>query len=204
MRSIFKSLYFRIFFLICFWIIWFSIYTWLNARGTITGVHWNSPGIYLPSAVYPYVFGMLLLIVLPFIFNLASNRFYGLLLIYTATSIIIFAIYYYYPVYMLRREYTGTLFADILMRWIVGMDDPANCFPSNHCALATLGYIGVQISTVPRWIKYSVLVLTIIVCLSTVLVGQHYWIDIPAGILVSVATYLLFVKILKLKVVSWI
>ncbi len=168
------------------------------------GVHWTSPEIYLPLAVYPYVFGMLLLIILPFVFNLASNRFYRLLLIYTATSIIIFAIYYFYPVYMLRQEYQGPLLADKLMRRIVGMDDPANCFPSNHCALATLGYIGVEISSASRRVKYSTLILTILVCLSTVLVGQHYWIDIPTGIAVSILTYFLVEKILKLKAVSWI
>jgi membrane-associated phospholipid phosphatase len=178
------------------------IYTWLNNRGTLLGIHWTSPGIYLPIAVYPYVFGMIILIIFPFIFNLTSPRFYGLLLIYTAVSIIIFTIYLIYPVYMLRQEYTGTLFADKLMRCIVGLDDPANCFPSNHCALATLGYIGVRISNIALWVKHSTLVLTILVCLSTVLVGQHYWIDIPAGILLSILTYFLFTKIIKLKVVS--
>lgn len=109
-----------------------------------------------------------------------------------------FTIYYFYPVYMLRRDYEGPLLNDALMRWIVGMDDPANCFPSNHCSVATLGYIGVQISQAPKWLKIETLILTLLVCLSTVLVGQHYWIDIPAGIGLSALIYFIYTKIFKI------
>ena len=182
-----------------FWLVWFWIYAWLNARGVQTGIHWKSPDIYIPVMVYPYVFGMLILVILPFACNFKSKKFYPLLLLYISVSIMMFAIYYFYPVYMLRREYTGTLFADVMMRGIVGMDDAANCFPSNHCALATLGYIGTQISNAPRWLKGGTLLLTLLVCLSTVLVGQHYWIDIPTGIGLSVLIYFISKNFLKLE-----
>jgi membrane-associated phospholipid phosphatase len=181
-----------------FWMVWFWIYAWLNARGVQTGIHWKSPDIYIPVMVYPYVFGMLILVILPFACNYKSKKFYPLIWLYISVSIVMFAIYYFYPVYMLRREYSGTLFADVLMRWIVGMDDAANCFPSNHCALATLGYIGILLSNAPRWLKVGTLVLTLLVCLSTVLVGQHYWIDIPTGIGLSVLIYFKSKKLFNL------
>lgn len=167
----------------------------------MTGIHWKSPDIYIPIMVYPYVFGMLLLVILPFVYNFATKRFYRLLLLYAITSLVMFGVYYFYPVYMVRRDYEGTLIADGLMRWIVGMDDPANCFPSNHCAISTLGYIGVQISDAPRWLKGATLILALLVCLSTVLVGQHYWIDIPAGIGLSVFVYFILSRFHKIKVV---
>ncbi|MCF7912825.1 MAG: phosphatase PAP2 family protein [Candidatus Cloacimonetes bacterium] len=183
--------------------IWFGIYAWLNARGVLTGIHWKSPDIYIPIMVYPYVFGMLVLVILPFAYNFSSKIFYRLLLLYAIVSLVMFIIYYFYPVYMLRRDYAGELFADALMRRIVGLDDPANCFPSNHCALATLGYIGVQISAAPRLLKIATLLLTLLVCLSTVLVGQHYWIDIPTGIGLSAVIYFIYSRNNTFKVESW-
>lgn len=186
--------------LILFWLVWFAIYQPLNARGAQVGVHWISPNIYIPAMVYPYVFGMAILAWIPWFWNWKTDRFYKLLLLYTYTSVLMFSIYYFYPVYMLRRSYEGLLLADALMRWIVGMDDPANCFPSNHCAVSTLGFIGIAISTAPKWVKWLTGALAGIVCLSTVLVGQHYWIDIPAGIILSVLTYFIVYKVILKKI----
>lgn len=188
--------------LILFWIVWFWIYSLLNSRGAQIGIHWDAPNIYIPLMVYPYVFGMLILVVFPFALHLGTDRFFKILGYYCITSLIMFAIYYFYPVYLLRREYTGPLIADALMRWIVGMDDPANCFPSNHCAVATMGFITVYIAKIPAWLKQTTGILTVVVCLSTVLVGQHYWIDIPTGIALAVIVYFIIFKFSKIKVVS--
>ena len=179
--------------------VWFWIYSLLNARGARIGINWQAPGIYIPMMVYPYVFGMLLLVILPFTFNVKTRNFYPLLLLYLITSIFMFAVYYIFPVKIIRRDYGGPLFADYLMRLIIGLDDPGNCFPSNHCAVATLGYIGMRISKAQGWIKTVTLFLTLLVCLSTVLVGQHYWIDIPSGIALAVTTYLIFKRFLNIS-----
>ncbi|MBN1296609.1 phosphatase PAP2 family protein [bacterium] len=201
-RSLADTVVVKLSFLMCFWLIWFTTYSWLNARGTRTGVYWQSPGIYVSWFVYPYVFGMAALIILPWFFNWIKPRFFSLMILYIITSLILFLVYYFYPVMMTRRSYDGPGVPDTLMRWIIGLDDPANCFPSNHCALATLGCIGVYIRTrspVWRWMAGT---LTGIVCLSTVLVGQHYWIDIPSGILTSLLTYRLMAECGGFKVES--
>lgn len=195
-----SRIFIRLSILLAFWIIWFVIYSFLNSRGSQIGIHWKSPDIYVPIMVYPYVFGMALLVILPFAFHLTDDGFYNLLFLYLITSITMFVIYYIYPVFMIRREYAGPLIADALMRWIVGMDDPANCFPSNHCAISTLGYIGIHFSKAAGWLKILTFGLALSVCLSTVLVGQHYWIDIPTGIGLSLVLSFFLIKIVKLKV----
>lgn len=199
MGQIFSRSYVKLSVLALFWLIWFSFYAWLNARGAKMGIHWVAPDIYIPLMVYPYVFGMLILVFLPFIYNFSTSPFYRLIGLYTVTSIIMFAVYFFYPVYILRREYGGSLVSDFLMRMIVGMDDPANTFPSNHCSVATLGYIGVQISRAPNWMKLSSLILAILVSLSTVLVGQHYWVDVPAGIGLSAGVFFLYSRFIKIR-----
>ncbi len=128
------------------------------------------------------VFGMALLVIIPFALYIPDKSFFRFLLIYGVATIVMFTIYYIYPVVMMRRVYDGNLFVDMLMRWIVGMDDPANCFPSNHCAIATLGCVAILFRNLSKSINIATIALTAFVCLSTVLVGQHYWIDIPAGI----------------------
>ena len=170
---------------ILFWIIWFYFYSLINSHGAEMGTYWNAPGIYFPVMVYPYVFGMALLVIIPFALYIVDDQFYRFLLIYFIMTVIMFTIYYIFPVVMLRREYSGTLLADKLMRWIVGMDDPANCFPSNHCAIATLGCIAILFKNVSKTFKIITIIVTVLVCLSTVLVGQHYWIDVPAGVILA-------------------
>jgi membrane-associated phospholipid phosphatase len=198
-KKIFVNYFLKIASLLFFWFIWFTIYSLLNARGARVGIHWQAPDIYLSFMVYPYVFGMAFLLIIPWFFHWKISDYFYLLKLYTITSSIIFLVYYFYPIYMVRHSYDGLSGADGLMRWIVGMDDPANCFPSNHCALATIGFLGVYRSHSTLIFKLIILILTAIVCLSTVLVGQHYWLDIPTGIAVPLIVYFVMNKYLKRK-----
>jgi len=177
--------------LIGFWIIWYRIYAWLNARGALIGTSWNPPDIYVPLAVYPYTFGGLLLPFLPFFWNWRGDRFAKLLTIYVIANTIAFTIYWLYPVYMNRITYDSPAFADSLMRLITSVDNPANCFPSGHCLFATLGFLGVWKGGAGRITTWATGVLAVVVCVTTVLVGQHYWMDIPAGIATGVFAFMI-------------
>ncbi len=71
-----------------------------------------------------------------------------------------------------------------------------NLFPSYHCLISVYCYLGVrkQPEISPGFRSYS-LVMAILISLSTVLTKQHYFIDVPGGIAVSVGCYALMERL---------
>ena len=79
----------------------------------------------------------------------------------------------------------GGVFA-ALTRMIFAADLPGNLFPSIHCLESWICFRGaIGMKRVPRWYAPAMLMLTLLVCASTVLVKQHVLMDIPAAILVA-------------------
>lgn len=162
--------------------VWFAAYSALNARGVSIGVHWEPSGLWVPALVYPYVFGAGALLVLPLVWNWPAYKFYPMLLGFAVAMVVALVVYYFYPVVMDRREYFGSDLPSRLMRMVVGADDPANCFPSSHCMFAALGAWYVWAGGANRFASIACAALAASICLGTVLVGQHFWLDIPGGI----------------------
>lgn len=70
-----------------------------------------------------------------------------------------------------------------LLNFIYNIDQPTNLFPSIHCLVSWLCFVGIRKSSrVPRWYKVLSCVLALLVVLSTQFTKQHYWIDAAAGI----------------------
>ena len=89
-----------------------------------------------------------------------------------------------YPTEIVRLEVTGSDIFSALTRLIYGLDAPNNLFPSIHYLESWLCFRGLcKIEHMPKRIKIGAFVFTALVCASTVLVRQHYLLDIPAGIL---------------------
>lgn len=91
-----------------------------------------------------------------------------------------------YPTQIVRPYPTvGDVFS-ALTRLIYRLDAPNNLFPSIHCLECWLGVRGIaQIERIPKSYKIFALIFSLIVFASTVLVRQHYLLDIPAGILTA-------------------
>ena len=71
-----------------------------------------------------------------------------------------------------------------LTRFIYSMDASVNLFPSIHCLESWMCFRGSQgLKKVPKWYKYFIFFFSVCVCLSTVFVKQHVFIDIIGGIL---------------------
>ena len=189
----------RVIVLFAMWTAWYIVYAYLNAKGAKTGISWQAPGIFVPIAVYPYIFGSLLLIFLPLFWNWGYDRFIRLVVGYVLVIVISSLVYWLYPVYMKRITYDGPGLPRLLMRMVTAADDPANCFPSSHCMFATLGFIYVWASGANKWVTIFSAVVAIMVCISTVLVGQHYWVDIPGGIAAAVISYVLSRVLIQAK-----
>lgn len=72
-----------------------------------------------------------------------------------------------------------------LTRFIYSMDAPVNLFPSIHCLESWMCFRGsLGLKKVPKWYSYFTFFFSVLVCLSTVFVKQHVFVDIIGGILV--------------------
>ena len=70
-----------------------------------------------------------------------------------------------------------------LLKAIYGIDAPVNLFPSMHCLLSWFSWIAVRdVQSMPKWYQIFSFVFAIVVCISTVTVKQHFFIDIIGGV----------------------
>ena len=120
------------------------------------------------------------------VMNLAEDkthgyRFAGAYILNLLISAVVFVAY---PCTMVRPETTGTGLFDLWVRFTYWIDSPTNLMPSLHVSINYLcwrGTVGCQ--RIPKWFKWMMFIILILVCFSVVLVKQHVLIDIPTGLL---------------------
>lgn len=92
----------------------------------------------------------------------------------------------------------GDDFFGKLLQLVYGLDGGTlayNLFPSFHCMLSTLSYLGVmRRKEIPLWFRVYSLVTAILIYCSTVFTKQHYVADIFGGVAVAVAFYFFAAK----------
>lgn len=82
-----------------------------------------------------------------------------------------------------RPEITGNDIWSKLTAQIYSVDTPSNLFPSLHCLSSWICFrAALKMKSAPKWYAPSQLVFSILVFASTVLIKQHFVVDIPAGI----------------------
>lgn len=90
------------------------------------------------------------------------------------------------PTTNVRPEVVGDGIIETLMRFIYSMDAPTNLFPSIHCLVSWMCFIGIRRSKkVPFWYKVFSCVFAILVFISTQYTKQHYILDVFAGVLIA-------------------
>ncbi len=182
--------------LILFFSTWWITYDLINrhsAAGPHT-IHWFRPVDAYPAIIQPwtaviYVFGGLLLPVLPFAFNWEKSKFLFVIVCYTITSSIAFNCYLLWPVGMTRPLFTGDSWGEHLMKMVFKVDMEANCFPSSHTFFAVLGALLVSWGGAGRIVRRLTWLLAVAVCVTTVTTGQHYFIDILGGVGAALAGF---------------
>lgn len=94
------------------------------------------------------------------------------------------------PTTNIRPQVPGTdIFSD-LVRLIYRADLPANLFPSIHCLVSWLCFIGIRKSEkIPLWYKIFSCLFAILICASTQFTKQHYLADVAGGILIAELCY---------------
>ena len=82
-----------------------------------------------------------------------------------------------------------------------------NLFPSFHCMISVFCYLGVRKrEEISKGTRIYTLVSTIIICISTVCIKQHYFVDVVGGVLLAIICFTavkrsnISLKILKTKI----
>ena len=99
------------------------------------------------------------------------------------------------PTTNVRPEVTGSDLSSMVMRFVYSMDRPTNLFPSIHCLVSWMCFIGIYNSRkIPKWYKVFSCLFAIAVCASTQFTKQHYIVDVFAGITIGQMCYVLVGK----------
>lgn len=113
-------------------------------------------------------------------------------------KVVCFICYIVYPTTNTRPEIIGTDIWAQLMNLLYRIDEADNLFPSIHCLVSWLCYIGVRGNKkVPLWIRVTFCVCAVAVFISTLTTKQHVIYDVVAGFLLIEVTYQISRLLLK-------
>ena len=94
------------------------------------------------------------------------------------------------PTTNVRPEITGDGLWAMGMKLLYSIDDADNLFPSIHCLVSWLCWVGVRtdksVPLVYRWISF---VLAVAVCVTTLSTRQHVMVDVISGVLLAEVCY---------------
>lgn len=141
----------------------------------------------IPFVPQMFFFYMLVYILPPFIFIILKSKkqIYKAFLAFVICSGIHFLFFIFMPVkYTLRPELeTFQGYFSQMLSFIYKVDEPYNNFPSMHVSFAFLSYY--TIKSFYKKYKMAFLLSAIFISASTVLVKQHYIVDVLAAILLA-------------------
>lgn len=116
-----------------------------------------------------------------------ADRFFAALLL---TKLICLLFFIFFPASIERSEPVGSSPSMLLLRLLYVFDTPDNLFPSVHCLLAWLCWIGLRgKKEFPFALRAAALAMAAAVCVSTLTVRQHVILDVFAGILLAELGY---------------
>lgn len=96
------------------------------------------------------------------------------------------------PTTNVRPEVTGMTVWDELMRALYRVDAADNLFPSIHCLVSWLCWVGVRRrKDVHVVYRYASLVMAVMVCISTLTTKQHVIYDVIGGVALAEICYLI-------------
>ncbi len=127
-----------------------------------------------------------------YISKIGRIHFYKFVTTIYITYTVCAIIYCIFPTTIVRPEVDVNSFSTFVLNYIYISDTPTNLFPSMHCMVSWLCFIGLRgINYVPRSFKVVSFVLAALVCISTLVVKQHYVVDLISGIALAEIGYFL-------------
>ena len=105
-------------------------------------------------------------------------------------KVVCLACFLLFPTTNVRPEVAGGGLFAALMRFLYWVDAPVNLFPSIHCLVSWLCFIGVRRDK-KRSLAFKLLVLAgaVAICLSTLTTKQHVFWDVVSGVGLAELTY---------------
>lgn len=176
-----------------YYLVWFWAYDAINTFVTSPDrtFRLTSPAVIWPAIIQPwtaviYLAGGAVFPAVPFLYHLKTWRgFASAMVRVSLTSLLSFAIYCAWPLSIVRPEFAGGTLGERIMLWVFSVDKAGNCFPSSHVYFSVLGALHVYSSGAGRVARWFWSLFALAVCITTVTTGQHYFIDIPAGVAVA-------------------
>ena len=174
-------------------LLFFELYYPLNAftasRETwkpLTALDEAAP--FIPAFVFAYVSIYYISVVPAFLFR-SRWVLRRAIVAYTTMSVISFIIFLLFPVEMVLRPQLveGESFASWLLAMIYAVDHPYNCCPSLHVGLALMGAF--TIDCVDKRFGRIAWAIAFLVCISTLVIKQHYIIDVIVGYVVAYGSF---------------
>ena len=99
-------------------------------------------------------------------------------------------VFFLYPTTNTRPEYVGSGFWGFAMKLLYWIDSPDNLFPSIHCLVSWLCWVGVRNrKDISAWYRCASLGMALAVCISTLTTRQHVIVDVIGGIALAEASY---------------
>lgn len=150
--------------------------------------------------VYFYIGWYLMLFFVPFIFYKHDELNFNKYILATFISITVCGIIYFcFPTLIIREPIAVNNITTFLIDLIYKLDTPAlNCLPSMHCLISFLFMIYSTLSKkLPTQYKCFINVFSILVVVSTVLIKQHFIIDVVTALIISIIISVIVNKKIK-------
>ena len=174
----------------------FAVYSGCNALTR----NWNLHSLAIPLdnqiPLIPWTiviyFGCYIFWIIGYLYNAAMDKrhCYRFLMADWLAKAVCFICYVVYPTTNTRPEIVGSDIWAQLMRFLYSMDAADNLFPSIHCLVSWLCYIGIRGNKkVPQWIRTTFCICAIAVFISTLTTKQHVIYDVVAGVILIEVTY---------------
>lgn len=94
------------------------------------------------------------------------------------------------PTTNVRPEVMGNGAAEHIIQFVYWIDAPTNLFPSIHCLVSWMCFIGIRgKSYIPKWYRAFSCLFAIAVFASTLFTKQHFVVDVIAGVILAEICY---------------
>lgn len=155
---------------------------------------------FIPFFVIFYVMAYALWAITPFLLrNIEIHKYNKWFLAVIIMYLITFITYIIIPTTIQRPLIEGDSFFEYCVNLIYLSDSPekpTNLFPSMHCWLSVMCYLGLRNIKLENsnkaniLFKTMILVLVILICLSTQFIKQHYIVDLISGVILPIIVYI--------------
>ena len=128
--------------------------------------------------------------------RMGKNYFYNFLANVVIGYLISGIIFCIYPTYITRPSLDNINgFGKLFMTYVYNTDTPVNLFPSMHCQISWYCFLAVYgHKEINKCYQVVSFIIAILVCISTVVIRQHYFVDIIAGVAIAEITFRLVMR----------